>query len=844
MKLFQDTLSKPSAAPWLCAVLVFLAAALVSVVAIDRLAQRAAQDERLRASVIAKDYAATLQSALERDLSATYALAALVRQGNGHIRDFEGIASAMLPLYPGVAVLGLAPHGVISTPFPLQGNEVSLGLDLLNDPLQGKEARLARDSRQLTLAGPVNLVQGGIGLVGRLPVFLPQRKGPPLFWGLVYAVLQLPQTLSNTRLNDLGQHGLDYTLWRLQPDNGLRQTIASSQALALLQPVEHSLRVANGQWTLGVAPQGGWGQSADWKLSAMLGLALSLTLAYAAKLVMQLHLYRRGLEATVAERTREIKASRTQLQATLDAIPDLVLEIAADGSYLVSHVPASGAERLSQEVFKGFSIPADLPAEAAHSVLAAVQDALQGGHCITGEICISVGQRPLWLEMSLVRKAAVANQPPRCVALWRDISLLRARDEEIRRLAFFDALTQLPNRRLLRDRLQQAQTLSQRSGYHGALQFIDLDDFKTLNDSLGHVIGDQLLQEVAARLLDCVRQGDTVARLGGDEFVVLLTDLHSDSELAAAQAEQVGEKILHVLEKPFPLADQTLHITASLGITLLRGAQESIDVLLKQADMAMYQAKEAGRNTLRFFDPAMQSVISARLALETDMRAGLQAQQFVIYLQPQIGRDGQVFGAEVLLRWLHPVRGMVAPNQFIALAEDTGLILPLGEWVLRESCKQLVIWAEQAPYRQLSLSVNVSARQFRQRDFVAKVLSILQATGANPRRLKLELTENLLVRNMDETIAKMSTLKAHGVGFSLDDFGTGYSSLAYLKRLPLDQLKIDQSFVRDLLTDPNDAAIARTVVTLGHSLGLTEIAEGVEAREQQRFLSEQNCDAY
>jgi diguanylate cyclase (GGDEF)-like protein len=428
--------------------------------------------------------------------------------------------------------------------------------------------------------------------------------------------------------------------------------------------------------------------------------------------------------------------------------------------------------------------------------------------------------------------------------LSRNVTQRKASEEEINKLAFFDPLTSLPNRRLMLDRLRQALAVSARSGRMGALLFIDLDNFKTLNDTQGHDRGDLLLQQMAQRLTQCTRLGDTVARLGGDEFVVMIEELSGARDEAAAQAENIGEKIRATISQPCPLAGVDYLITPSIGITLYTDHLQSTDELLKQADLAMYQAKSAGRNTLRFFDPAMQSIVTARVGLEADIRHGILKDQFQLYYQPQINRDGVTVGAEVLLRWPHPERGMISPAEFIPLAEDTGLILPLGNWVLETACTQLAQWARAQRTAPLTLSVNVSARQFRQPDFVSYVLDLITYTGVNPKRLKLELTESLLVDNIEETTAKMIALKQVGVGFSLDDFGTGYSSLSYLKRLPLDQLKIDQSFVCDLMTDPNDAAIALAVITLGHSLGLTVIAEGVETQAQQDFLHKQGCDAY
>ncbi|MBC7683305.1 MAG: EAL domain-containing protein [Ferruginibacter sp.] len=430
------------------------------------------------------------------------------------------------------------------------------------------------------------------------------------------------------------------------------------------------------------------------------------------------------------------------------------------------------------------------------------------------------------------------------VDTFTDITDRKAAEDQIQNLAFFDPLTGLPNRRLLMDRLALSMANHTRDKRSGALLFIDLDNFKTLNDSFGHHMGDQLLQEVARRLSTCIRKGDTVARLGGDEFVVMLEDLGQHPLVAITHAEAVGDKILTVLNQNFLLAEAVHHSTPSIGITLFGEVDEGIEEPLKRADMAMYQAKNAGRNTLRFFDPEMQAVVTARAALEMGLRGALAGNQLQLYYQPQIAGESQLTGVEALMRWVHPVRGMVSPGEFIPLAEDTGLILPMGLWVLETACNQLAIWARKRAFAHLTVAVNVSSRQFQQKDFVDQVLAVLARTGARPQRLKLELTESMLVANIEGVIAKMDALKAVGVGFSLDDFGTGYSSLSYLKLLPLDQLKIDQSFVRDILTDPNDAAIAKMVIALGDSLGLAVIAEGVETEAQRLFLSHQGCHAY
>ena len=430
------------------------------------------------------------------------------------------------------------------------------------------------------------------------------------------------------------------------------------------------------------------------------------------------------------------------------------------------------------------------------------------------------------------------------VAVFRDISRRKKSEQEIYQLAFYDSLTKLPNRRLLLDRLQQALTASARSGRHGALLFLDLDHFKVINDTQGHAMGDQLLNEAARRLLTCVREGDSVARLGGDEFVVLLEELSSEADEAATQTELVAEKIRSELSQPYLLQDYECLSTVSIGISLFLRHQENSDSLLQHADVAMYQAKAAGRNAIRFFDPQMQTALDTRTGMEADLRHALEMQQFQLHFQIQVDNLHHPLGAEVLLRWEHPQRGMILPLQFIPLAEETGLIVPIGLWVLQTACEQLKNWQNDALTRDLTLAVNVSAKQFRHPDFVVQVQRALLESGAKPSRLKMELTESTVLENVEDTINKMREIKALGVSFSMDDFGTGYSSLQYLKRLPLNQIKIDQSFVRDIATDPNDAAIVQTIIAITEALGLDVIAEGVETEAQREFIEMRGCHTF
>lgn len=448
---------------------------------------------------------------------------------------------------------------------------------------------------------------------------------------------------------------------------------------------------------------------------------------------------------------------------------------------------------------------------------------------------------PKWLTIDTIFNTD--GSVLRRVALFTDITKKKEAENKIQHLAFYDHLTGLPNRLLFLDRLKQAMAANARSSLKGSLLFIDIDNFKNLNDTLGHDIGDLLLQQISQRLESCLRKGDTVARLGGDEFVVMLLDLSEQSMEAAAQTEIIGEKMLLALSQPYQL-DKHLHrCTASIGATLFK-EYPGADELMKQADIAMYQAKKAGRNALRFFDPHMQTSISARVTLEADLHNALESAQFQLYYQIQVDELYRPLGVEALIRWAHPQRGLISPSQFIPLAEETGLIASIGQWVLETACLQLLQWQQDEATRHLTLAVNVSAKQFRQADFVEQVKSCIQRIAINPAMLKLELTESMLLDNVEDTIATMNTLNDFGVQFSLDDFGTGYSSLQYLKRLPLDQLKIDQSFVRDISTDSSDMAIVRTIVAMAQSMDIAVIAEGVETKSQRQLLLNLGCTQF
>ncbi|MBX9756573.1 MAG: EAL domain-containing protein [Pseudomonadaceae bacterium] len=590
----------------------------------------------------------------------------------------------------------------------------------------------------------------------------------------------------------------------------------------------------------------------------LLARNVAYVLAALSVLALLLVVWNRMLGRRVAINTRElnsalaalttanqlIEQSRDHLAATLEAIPDLMFELDADGRYWDYRARRTELLAAPPGQLLGHTVHEVMPAQSAQVVMDALAAAAEHGSSQGAQLCLSLKQGDCWFELSVARKNTNLLEGPRFIVLSRDITERKQAEAEIEQLAFFDALTGLPNRRLLLDRLQHALTASARSGNCGALLFIDLDNFKVLNDSKGHVVGDLLLQEVAQRLRAAVRGDDSVARLGGDEFVVMLQGLAKEGASAAAQVAQVGGQLLSSLSQAYVLDGYEYHCTASIGVSLFSGKLQDVGELLKCADAAMYSAKNTGRNALVFFDPAMQATLEARAQLAGELRAALPQGQLQLYYQAQINREGCVVGAETLLRWQHPQRGMVSPAQFIPLAEDNGLILPIGQWVLEHACGQLKAWQTHPLASALPLSVNVSARQFRQADFVDVVRSALRSSGVDPARLKLELTESLVLDNVEAVIAKMHALRALGVRFSMDDFGTGYSSLSYLKRLPFDQLKIDQSFVRDIVTDSGDAVIVKTIIGMAHNLGLEVIAEGVETEAQRSLLLNYDCRVF
>jgi diguanylate cyclase (GGDEF)-like protein len=539
-----------------------------------------------------------------------------------------------------------------------------------------------------------------------------------------------------------------------------------------------------------------------------------------------------------------VLASKAQLQATIDAIPDVLFEVSLDGYYRSYHSPRGDKITIPASDLTGQRVQDVMDPAATEVIMAALSEANAAGTSLGKQFAVAAAaprEGKQWFELSVSRKPHTVGEELRFIVISRDITASRAAAEEIEHLAFYDPLTDLPNRRLLMERLKQALASSQRRSRGGALLFIDLDNFKTINDTLGHEMGDKLLLQVARRLAACVRKSDTVARLGGDEFVILLEDIAAISGDVGKNAGIVSEKVRLILSQPYLLDSQEYQSTVSIGITLFTSPGNAPDELVKQADIAMYQAKSAGRNAIRFFDPNMQSVITQRVSLEKDMRVAVLRKQFALHYQRQVTHDGKTVGAEALIRWMHPTRGLVMPGEFIPLAEENGLIVHIGQWVIETACTQLSLWAASVKTKDLQLSINVSAHQFKQANFVEHIVTTLARTGAKANSLTLELTESVMLENMQDSIDKIKSLGNRGIRFSIDDFGTGHSSLAYLSTLPITQLKIAQPFVDNIGKHQSGAAIVDTIIGMTKNLGLEVIAEGVETEAQRAFLQEHGC---
>ena len=745
---------------------------------------------------------------------------------------------------------------VVDYVWPLHGNEEVQGLEVHSQPVNLDSLLRARDTGALTASAPFRILQQESGPVTTINFLLPvfAQDGPaaqPRFLGAAGAIVSVKAMVDSLR-----QRGFLDGLLIAVRDIGPVEQPATAAGVALYDAetlpadaMRHSqiIAVSGRHWQLDFASAESFISPAEARQPAFFaagGLVMTALLTALVGLLVR----RRSQALAFAQlATASARESETRFHTVFNQAAVGMAQVESDSGRLV---------RINQRFcdIVGYA-PEQLQHMHMHELIH--PDDLERGRAplrqlLAGEVAeyrqekryVRKDGNLVWVDVTTSAMREEGRNGQHYIVVVQDITRRRKTEEELRYLASNDLLTGLPNRRLLLDRLEQALSTAARHKSWGAVLLLDLDHFKTLNETRGHDAGDRLLHQVAERLHACLGSNDTLARQGGDEFVVVLNELSGDAEEAGTHAEEVARRMQQALREPFTLgAGEPYHTTLSIGITVFDGNGEPADELLKRSELAMYDAKAAGRDTLRFFDPRMQAVVAARAQLETDMRSSLASGGFELYYQPKVAR-GSIQGAEALLRWRHPERGFVPPSEFIPLAEQSGLILQLGQWVLEAACRQLAQWGSHPLMQRLTLAVNVSPRQFHEPGFVAQVLQALAGSGAEAHRLRLELTEGMLLRDVEDTIAKMVQLRGYGVGFSLDDFGTGYSSLAYLKRLPLHELKIDQSFVRDVLTDPNDAAIARTIVALGTSLGLQVTAEGVETEAQRQFLEKSGCHVW
>ncbi|WP_188567197.1 EAL domain-containing protein [Undibacterium terreum] len=849
--------------------------------------------------------------------------------------------------------------------FPLAGNEKIVGMDYRDMPAQWPVYQRMMREMAIQVAGPLTLVQGGTGLVVRIPVYRPDgprqadgKDKSASFLGSIGMVVNYESLLSDIGL-PLMQREINIAIRGRDAKGRDGDVFFGDPALFGEGAITQQIPLPGGAWEVAAQPTGGWQvTSRVSKVIEVLGFILSVVVAVLSYQWLQRNRLREENEKKLIESEALLRLRNDALSATSQG----VIIATPDGRITYVNQATSYLSGLSQQYLQGMklgelygdrvraflkedpelqktlqhetcretadgkviwleltmSLVTDQQSKVRQYVgvlreitkkklaeqelkIAAMAFETQEGIMITDthstilrvnrafteitgyEAAEAIGKpvsilrsgrhdvafyKEMWQSIAknrywsgevwnrrksgevyperLVITAVVADDGSisNYVGSFTDITEYKISEDKIHQLAFFDPLTNLPNRRLLIDRLGRALASTARHKRHGAILMIDLDNFKTLNDTKGHNVGDQLLTEIGLRLKACTRTEDTVSRTGGDEFVVVLEQLHPELNQAAAQAEGVAEKIRQILNQSFALGSVDYESSGSIGISMFCDEPIGIDELLRRADMAMYQAKALGKNGLRFFDPSMQAALESRTALESDLRQAIGAGQFVLHYQLQVSALGDPIGAEVLLRWQHPRRGLVSPMDFIPMAEETGLILPIGLWVFETACLQIKKWSAIPARAGLQLAVNVSARQFRQASFVDDIKNILARTGANPVLLKLELTESVVLEEVDTVIEKMHALKEIGVCFSLDDFGTGYSSLSYLQRLPLNQLKIDRSFVHNLPKDKSNATIVRTIINLGESLGLNVIAEGVETPEQRDFLLRSGCQAY
>lgn len=794
--------------------------------------------ERKQVEAIATNYGYDIRSMLERALSSTYMLQALLNENNNtRIENFESVANDILPFYPGVIELAIAPKGIIQQVAPLRGNEKALGLNLFETASQQTEALLAKETGSLTLAGPFNLVQGGVGLAGRLPIFETQDQ-KETFWGFAVAIIRISEIFETVKAASLSGEAMAYEVWRIEPQSREKQVIYASDASSLTQPVEYGFDVPNGRWMVHMSPHRGWGDASALMLRELIVLAFSLLSAYMAKFFVDLRIAKKALETRIIQTHNEKEILEQRLSTLLDAVPDLVFLKNPEGVYLFCNRAFEKLYGVKEADMMGKTDYDFVDKQAADFFRTNDLIAIDAQTSVTNEeeLCFKEDGYNGLFETIKTPMYDTKGELIGVLGIARDITARRENEVKLERLEYFDPLTSLPNKVQLHLRLEHDLLMMEKKHEQLAVLFIDFDHFKNINDTLGHAFGDELLIKVSKRLKSLIRPVDTLSRQGGDEFVMVLPSVRVDD------AVHTAKRVLQTIEQPIVLQEHELVITASIGIALYPNDGKDVESLFKSADAAMYLAKKDGRNNYRFFTSEIQSRSARLLSLENALRYAHTRGELSLHYQPQISlKEGTIVGVEALLRWTHPELGTISPAEFIPIAEESGQILLIGEWVMRSAAMRMKQWIE-AGFSPISVAVNLSAVQFHHTHLSHLVGTILDEVKLPAEYLELELTESVAAQNPEHAIATMNALVAQGIRLSIDDFGTGYSSLSYLKRFKVYKLKIDQSFIRDIHSDPEDKEIVKTIIALGKSLGLKVIAEGVETQEQLDFLKEHGCD--
>lgn len=738
---------------------------------------------------------------------------------------------------------------------PMKGNEKSIGFDILSSPVAKNAAALSSETGNLISTTKISLVQDDPGKKAPgFVLYLAVRNRYPGELGIESKLsgwVDIPFRFLDViqPISDNIPPGLQLIFYEEDPlgkplflhgfsNDSLREgnTIAASK----FSRTDH-LYFAGRKWYFNITPtawyiQNNFTSAHHW--IAAIGILLSISLGVIIFLIIT---SRDRAIALAIEMTSGMRETTADLNDTLDAIPDLLFEMDLSARYLALRTSHKSSLSMPIEEMMHKTVWEVLPFRSAAQVYDAIQEANATGRSTGRRIEMNARGEKYCFELSIARKHVPDAESPRFIVLSRDITERTRAEQQVHQLAYFDVLTGLPNRRNFLDAAPRLIKENNSQGSFGAIFMIDLDNLKSINDHWGHQCGDAVLKNVASRTKKAVGDRYMVARFGGDELIAILTGLSASFDDAKIFVEKICQDILLEISQPVIFSSRQHYSYASIGVVIFGADQSSMDEIISGADSAMYHAKNAGRNTYRFFDRQLQKVIAERVQLEHDMRSGLDADEFYLVYQPQVGLSGHVAGAEVLCRWRHPKIGLIPPSVFIEIAERGGFISHLGQWVLRKTCETLHSWSKEISLSKLKLAVNVSAKQFHHPDFISQLISIIESTHVNPAMLELELTESIFSQDADEIPEKMKALKSLGIFFSLDDFGTGYSSLNYLKRLPLDQLKIDQSFVRDVTINSFDASIVKTIISLGESLGLEVIAEGVETEEQHKFLIDSGC---